>query len=126
MKRFLMTGLACVLSSGIASAALAGDAVAGKAVFTGRGTCWTCHGQAGKGDGPAGKALNPPPRDFSVGAFKFDADKNGKPGEDADLKLVITKGAGAFGGNMAMAPWGHLSAKEIDDVIAYVRTLKKK
>ena len=100
MKRSLMTGLACVLSSGIASAALAGDAV-------------------------AGKALNPPPRDFSVAAFKFDADKNGKPGEDADLKLVITKGAGAFGGNMAMAPWGHLSAKEVDDVIAFVRSLKK-
>ena len=125
MKRSLMTGLALVLSSGIASAAIAGDAAAGKAVYTGKGTCWTCHGQAGKGDGPAGKALNPAPRDFSVGAFKFDADKNGKAGEDADLKLVITKGAGAFGGSPLMVPWGHLSAKEIDDVIAFVRSLKK-
>jgi mono/diheme cytochrome c family protein len=125
MKRSLMTGLALVLSSGIASAAFAGDAVAGKAVYTGRGTCWTCHGQAGKGDGPAGKALNPAPRDFSAGAFKFDADKNGKAGEDADLKLVITKGAGAFGGSPLMVPWGHLSAKEVDDVIAFVRSLKE-
>ena len=125
MKRILMTGLALALSSGIAAAALAGDAAAGKAVYTGKGTCWTCHGQAGKGDGPAGKALNPAPRDFSVGAFKFDADKDGKTGTDADLKLVITKGAGALGGNPAMAPWGHLSSKEIDDVIAFVRTLKK-
>lgn len=125
MKRSLMTGLALVLSSGIASAAFAGDAAAGKAVYTGKGTCWTCHGQAGKGDGPAGKALNPAPRDFSAGSFKFDADKNGKPGEDADLKLVITKGAGAFGGSPLMVPWGHLSAKEIDDVIAFVRSLKK-
>ena len=125
MKRSLMTGLALVLSSGIASAAIAGDAAAGKAVYTGKGTCWTCHGQAGKGDGPAGKALNPAPRDFSAGDFKFDADKNGKPGEDADLKLVITKGAMAFGGSPLMVPWGHLSAKEVDDVIAFVRSLKK-
>lgn len=125
MKRSLMTGLALVLSSGIASAAIAGDAAAGKAVYTGKGTCWTCHGQAGKGDGPAGKALNPAPRDFSAGDFKFDADKNGKPGEDADLKLVITKGAMAFGGSPLMVPWGHLSAKEVDDVIAFIRSLKK-
>jgi mono/diheme cytochrome c family protein len=120
-----MTGLALVLTSGFATSALAGDAAAGKIVYTGKGTCWTCHGQAGKGDGPAGKALNPAPRDFSVGAFKFDADKNGKPGEDADLRLVIQKGAAPFGGNPAMAPWGHLSAKEIDDVVAFVRSLHK-
>ena len=29
--------------------------------------CATCHGPAGKGDGPAGAALNPPPRDFTEG-----------------------------------------------------------
>ncbi len=28
--------------------------------------CQSCHGENGKGDGPAGKALNPPPRNFSV------------------------------------------------------------
>jgi mono/diheme cytochrome c family protein len=125
MDRMLRIGLACAFTGGLAAAAFAGDAAAGKAVYTGKGTCWTCHGQAGKGDGPAGKALNPAPRDFSVGAFKFDADKDGKVGTDADMKLVITKGAGAFGGNPAMAPWGHLSAKEIDDVIAFVRSLKQ-
>lgn len=123
MKRIFLAGLAFALTGGIAAGAFAGDAAAGKAVYTGKGTCWTCHGQTGKGDGPAGKALNPAPRDFSVGAFKFDADKDGKAGTDADLKLVITKGAGAFGGNPAMAPWGHLSPKEVDDVIAFVRSL---
>lgn len=125
MQRILKIALALALTSGFASASFAGDAAAGKAVYTGKGTCWTCHGQAGKGDGPAGKALNPAPRDFSVGAFKFDADKDGKPGTDADLKLVITKGAAAFGGSPLMAPWGHLSGKEVDDVIAFVRSLGK-
>jgi len=125
MQRIWTMGLAFALTSGMASAALAGDAAAGKAVYTGKGTCWTCHGQAGKGDGPAGKALNPAPRDFSVGSFKFDADKDGKAGTDADLKLVITKGAAAFGGSPLMVSWGHLSGKEIDDVIAFIHSLKK-
>ena len=125
MNRFWTMGLAFALSMGVAAGAFAGDAAAGKAVYTGKGTCWTCHGQTGKGDGPAGKALNPAPRDFSVGDFKFDADKDGKAGTDADLKLVITKGAAAFGGSPLMVGWGALSAKEIDDVIAYVRSLHK-
>jgi mono/diheme cytochrome c family protein len=37
----------------------------------------------------------------------------------------IKNGAGAFGGNPSMAPWGHLAEKDIDDLIAYVRSLKK-
>jgi mono/diheme cytochrome c family protein len=105
------------------SAFAAGDAAAGKKNFD--MLCFTCHGMTGTGDGPAGAALNPPPRDFSKGDFKFDADKNGKAGEDADLKLVIKNGGGAYGGNPAMAPWGHLADKDLDDLIAYVRSLKK-
>lgn len=37
---------------------------AGKKLFS--TTCVTCHGDAGKGDGPGGVALNPKPRNFSV------------------------------------------------------------
>ncbi len=106
-----------------AGPALAGDAAAGKATYD--TLCTTCHGPTGKGDGPAGVALTPAPRDFSVGDFKFDADKNGTPGEDADLKLVIKNGAAAYGGNPVMAPWGHLSDADLDNVIAYVRGLKQ-
>ena len=124
-QRMFLGALAFGLASALASSAYAGDPAAGKAVFDGKGTCWTCHGHSGTGDGPAGAALKPTPRDFTTGDFKFDADKDGKAGTDADLHLVITKGAGAFGGNPAMAPWGHLAPGEIDDVIAFIRTLKK-
>ena len=86
--------------------------------------CFTCHGMTGKGDGPAGAAIKPPPRDFSKGDFKFDANKDGTPGTDEDLALIIKNGAGPYGGNVMMAPWGHLSEKEIQDVVAYVRSLK--
>ena len=56
----------------IPAAAIAGDAAAGKVIFD--TNCMTCHGMTGKGDGPAGTVLDPPPRDFSVGDFRFDAD----------------------------------------------------
>lgn len=108
----------------VPASALAGDAAAGKEKF--QMFCMTCHGESGKGDGPGGAGLQPPPRDFSVGDFKFDADGNGKPGEDADLKLVITNGAAAYGGSPLMTPWGGaLTEADIDNLVAYVRSLKK-
>jgi mono/diheme cytochrome c family protein len=104
--------------------AWAGDAAAGKAPYT--TNCVSCHGETGKGDGPVGQVLQPPPRDFSVGDFKFDTDEDGKPGSDADLKAIIAKGAAAFGGNQMMAAWGGiLSDADVDNIVAYIRTLKK-
>lgn len=103
--------------------ALAGDAAAGKTLF--EANCASCHGTSGKGDGPVGAALNPPPRDFTVGDFKFDANGDGTPGEDADLTLVIQKGAMAYGGSALMAPWPTLTDEQVTDVIAYIRTLKQ-
>ncbi len=41
----------------------------GKAIFEGKGTCFTCHGMEGKGDGPAATGLDPGPRDFTSKAF---------------------------------------------------------
>lgn len=115
--------LAVGFSLGAANAAAAADAAAGKKIYD--TNCMSCHGPAGKGDGPVGAALNPKPRDFSTGQFKFDADKDGKPGSDADLTLVIQKGAAAYGGSALMAPWPTLKPEEVANVIAFVRSLKK-
>ena len=123
MTRILTALAALLVAAAFSAPALAGDADAGKITF--EQLCWTCHGMTGVGDGPAGAALTPPPRDFSIGEFKFDADKNGTPGEDTDLRMIIVQGAGAFGGNPAMAPWGHLSEDDVSNVIAYVRALRK-
>ena len=120
LRSILVLALALLVG---AAAFAAGDPAAGKKNFD--TLCFTCHGSTGEGNGPAGAALNPPPRNFAKGDFKFDANKDGKAGEDADLHLVIKNGAGAYGGNPSMAPWGHLSDKDIDDLVAYVRTLKK-
>ncbi len=116
----ILVSLLALLAAGMA---FAGDAEKGKIAYT--TNCLSCHGETGKGDGPVGAVLQPPPRDLSAGDFAFDTDEDGTAGTDADLKAVITKGAGAFGGNMMMAPWaGILSADDIDNVVAYIRTLK--
>ena len=107
------------------SAALAADLAKGKETF--KMICATCHGEGGKGDGPGGAGLQPPPRDFTKAQFKFDANKNGKTGEDADLHAVIAQGAAAFGGSPLMTPWlGTLTDADIDNVIAVIRSLKAK
>lgn len=104
------------------AAAAAGDAAAGKETY--QTFCVTCHGPGGKGDGPAAPK-DPAPRDFTKGDFKYDADGNGTPGEDADLAMVIKNGAAQYGGSPMMAPWGHLSDEQIQDLVAYIRSLEQ-
>ena len=110
------------LALALPGAALAGDAAAGKKTYD--TLCFTCHGTSGKGDGPVGAVLNPKPRDFTEGDFKLDADKDGTPGSDADLALVIKNGAAPYGGSAVMAPWGHLSDEDVANLVAYIRSLK--
>jgi mono/diheme cytochrome c family protein len=123
MKRLVISTATLIAALGLVGTAQAGDAAAGKTVFD--ANCSSCHGTSGKGDGPVGSALNPPPRNFAIGEFKFDANADGKPGEDADLKLVIQKGAMAFGGSALMAPWPTMTETQIDDMIAHIRSLKE-
>jgi mono/diheme cytochrome c family protein len=106
-----------------ALAAQAGDAAAGKVKYD--MFCATCHGPAGKGDGPAAPK-DPAPRDFSKGDFKYDADKDGKAGADADLALIIKNGAAAYGGSPLMVGWGAaLQEADVANIIAYVHSLKQ-
>lgn len=60
----------------------------GKVIFEGKGTCFTCHGMEGKGDGLAAVGLDPSPRNLTNPAFhavRSDGElmyilKNGSPG----------------------------------------------
>ena len=119
------TALAIVLLALAAPAAWAeGDGPPpGKAAYEQH--CVSCHGVEGKGDGPAGIAVLPMPRDFSVGQFKFDADGDGRTGTDRDLFLVIRDGGAVVGGNPLMVPWGHLGDEPIHALVAYIRSLER-
>lgn len=81
--------------------------------------CVGCHGPKGDGQGPAARFLDPSPRDFSRGIFKFrsTAGKNSLP-TDADLYATISHGLWGT----AMPPWYGLAERERLAVIQYIKT----
>lgn len=110
--------LACsIMAYGLSSmsqlvSAAGGDSAKGKPIFQAK--CVTCHGPQGKGDGPIGQKLKPPAGNFSSAESKkksadelLDIIQNGKP-------------------KTSMVAWkAQLSEAEIQDVLAYVLTLRK-
>lgn len=65
-------------------------------------TCLTCHGENGKGDGIAGKGLNPPPRNFS----NKEGWKNGR--SIAQIYKTLQEGIPGTG----MVSYSYLAPKE--------------
>jgi cytochrome c oxidase cbb3-type subunit 3 len=105
----------CALVLGTALFSHAADAEQGKKLYG--QFCASCHGQSGKGDGPAAAALNPKPRDHT------DKETMSKLSDDELLK-VIKNGGASVGKSPLMPAWGaSLKDEQIQDVIAYVRTL---
>ena len=101
-----------------------GDSDSGRKLYA--SYCVTCHGADGRGHGPAAAALNPKPRDFTSGAFYFDANANAKTGEDIDLARVIREGPAAFGGSPAMPGWKQtFSEQQVRDLVAFVQRMAK-
>jgi len=113
MVRAFLVSFALFASTILGPASIAapeGDATAGKAVFKGR--CQTCHGANGEGNAALGKALGaqiPPMSSDEV---------QGK--SDDQIKKVITEGKGK------MMPLKGLHDEDLANVIAFVRSFKKK
>ncbi len=84
----------------------------GKAVYHGKGTCFTCHGAGGDGKGPGGAKLNPAPRNFQHHGFW-------RHRTEGELFWVIKHGSPGTG----MIGFGQvLSDEEIWALIQYERT----
>ena len=80
--------------------------------------CESCHGVNGDGKGVAAKGLNPPPRDFTVGAFKYG-------GTDQDIFEVISNGAAAKGGSPLMVAWSPVMQEgERWALVRYIRSFR--
>jgi mono/diheme cytochrome c family protein len=79
--------------------------------------CVACHGPNGKGDGISGQNLPIRPQDLTVGAQL-------NPLPDRFLFEIISQGAQSVGLSPLMPAFKpHLSDLQIEEVIAYVRTL---
>jgi len=95
-----------------------GNVQTGAAIY--KQHCLRCHGEQGKGDGPASKILNPKPHDLSDKPFMAKL-------SDEDLFKVIAKGGAAVGKAKTMPAYeGKLKEKEINDLVAFVRSLAQK
>jgi len=85
-------------------------ATAGADVF--KTNCATCHGDTGHGDGPAGAALDPAPKNLAE--FQTQA------GDDYLFWRITTGKEGT-----SMVPWkGVLTDEQIWQVVSFIRTLK--
>ena len=94
----------------------------GRAIYFRR--CSFCHGLLGDGEGPAAKYLDPRPRDFTLGTFKFRTTQSGELPTDEDLFRTVSRGLlgtamQAFDSDRLK---NGLSEDERWAVIAYIKT----
>lgn len=81
--------------------------------------CANCHGATGHGDGPAGLAMNPKPRNLTDAAWRATVD-------DARITKVLKEGGTSVGLSAMMAPWGSvLSDDQIKAMVAFIFSLPK-
>ncbi len=120
--------LALLLAAGCASSAnkpsgpsgalgLVPDPRAGGQVY--RKACASCHGEAGDGKGVAASGLDPEPRDFTRGVYRYRSTPSGSLPLDGDLARSVLMGVP----HTAMPAWiDHLSGQEVADVVSFIKT----
>ena len=83
--------------------------------------CRGCHGADGDGLGPAAERLNPPPRDFTLGLYKFKSSgfEDYLPNDDDLLRMIRDGMPGT-----AMPEWGDvLSDRDMQELVVLIKTL---
>lgn len=106
-----------VMAASSSFAGQKGDAKAGKRTYA--QLCSSCHGKAGKGDGPAAAALTPKPADHTDG-------KRMKALSDQFLFDIIKKGGASVGKSPLMPAWsGQLKDQDVWNLVSYIRSLSK-
>lgn len=84
--------------------------------------CAGCHGTTGDGRGPAAVYLNPPPRDYRLGRFKFTSTPRGAKPRWADLVRIVRYGAKGT----SMPSFRFMPDDELRAVITYVILLSSR
>ncbi len=80
--------------------------------------CRACHGDKGDGKGPAAKGVRPPPRDFTLGVFKFAAVPSGTLPHDEDLERIVRTGLHGT----AMLAWDGIPEQKVRVIVQYLKT----
>lgn len=81
--------------------------------------CVHCHGITGDGMGPTAAFLNPYPRDYRKGIFKFKSTEKGQRPTHDDLKRIVLEGVAGT----AMPSFKVLDMDEVESLVHYVKFL---
>jgi cytochrome c5 len=100
--------LSCAVLLGVAMVPAFAGPTEGKEVYDAK--CKACHGASGQGNPGVAKMMKVEMR--ALGSKQVQALS------DADLKKIVTEGKGK------MKPVAGIAAKQVDDVVAFVRTLQ--
>lgn len=84
-----------------------------------RQQCLHCHGPEGGGDGPTADFLDPRPRDYRKGVFKFTPLRNKAVPRRQDLYRILDEGVTGT----AMPSFRRFSRAELEGLVDYVRLL---
>lgn len=108
-----LSGLGAVTA---AEAPFSASSLRGQTVY--QKACAACHGENGDGMGQGAGPLDPKPRDFTSGLYKFRSTGLGDMPTDSDLEKVIVNGIP----HTQMPSFRNvLTAQEITDVVAYIK-----
>jgi cytochrome c oxidase cbb3-type subunit I/II len=80
--------------------------------------CVSCHGKHGDGRGYSAQWLDPAPRDFTGGIFKWRSTPSGSLPTDEDLVRTVSRGLR----HTNMPSWAPLGDRAVRDVVEYVKT----
>jgi mono/diheme cytochrome c family protein len=80
--------------------------------------CVSCHGAQGDGRGPSADWVDPRPRNFTSGTFKFRSTPSGELPTDADLERTIEQGLN----HTNMPHWRALTRVERRDLVQFIKT----
>lgn len=80
--------------------------------------CRPCHGDKGDAKGPSALGMRPPPRDFTLGTFKFAAVPGGTLPHDEDLIRIVRFGLHGT----AMLAWDGIPDPTLNAIIQYIKT----
>jgi mono/diheme cytochrome c family protein len=81
--------------------------------------CLHCHGPEGGGNGPTSRFLNPLPRDYRRGVFKFTAQKDRAMPTRKDLHRILAQGVTGT----AMPSFRRFTDTQLHGLVDYVRLL---